>query len=215
MVRKTKAEAEQTRQEIIAAARAVFYECGVSRTSLEKVAQAAGVTRGAVYWHFANKAALFFAMREEPLKMLENASAHLASPELADPLDAIERFLLTFFELLESSSPLRRTFEIMALRCEYVDEFAPVLVEVNKPVFGFLAKLRTAYASAAEKALMRPGLDPEAMAYDTLSFATGLFNNWLADVAGDELRGRTPAMIRSHLALRRRESPAAAASFPQ
>ncbi len=203
MVKKTKAQAEQTRQEIITAARLVFYERGVSRTSLEKVARAAGVTRGAVYWHFANKAALFFAMREEPLKMLEKASAHLASPDLADPLDAIEAFLLEFFTLLETSPLLRRTFEIMLLRCEYVDEFAPVLVEVNKPFLGFLAKLRSAYATAAEKEFMRPGLEPEAMAYDTLSFTTGLFNNWLAGVAGDELRGRTPAMIRSHLALRR------------
>ena len=205
MVRKTKAQAEHTRQEIITAARSVFYECGVSRTSLEKVARVAGVTRGAVYWHFANKAALFFAMREEPLKMLEEASAHLASPDLADPLDAIESLLHEFFTLLETNPLVRRTFEIMLLRCEYVDEFAPVLVEVNKPCLGFLAKLRSAYAAAAEKKFMRPGLDPEAMAYDTLLFTTGLFNHWLAGVADDELRGRTRAMIHSHLTLRRND----------
>ena len=205
MVRKTKAQAEHTRQEIISAARSVFYESGVSRTSLEKVARVAGVTRGAVYWHFANKAALFFAMREEPLKMLEEASAHLASPDLADPLDAIESLLHEFFTLLETNPLVRRTFEIMLLRCEYVDEFAPILVEVNKPCLGFLAKLRSAYATAAEKKFMRPGLDPEAMAYDTLLFTTGLFNHWLAGVADDELRGRTRAMIHSHLTLRRND----------
>ena len=52
MVRKTKEEAEQTRKDILNAARIVFHECGVSRSSLEKIAKAAGVTRGAIYWHF-------------------------------------------------------------------------------------------------------------------------------------------------------------------
>ena len=203
MARKTKAEAEHTRQHIIAAARTVFYDCGVSRTSLEKVARAAGVTRGAVYWHFANKAALFFAMREDSLKLLEAASAHLLSPAIADPLGAIERFLLEFFALLEKNLLLRRTLEIMALRCEYVDEFAPVLIEVNKPCLGFLVKLKAAYATAAEKGLLRPGLDPQAMAYDSLCFTTGLFNNWLAANDGGDLRVRAAEMIGKHLALRR------------
>ena len=57
MVRKTKEEAEQTRKELIQAARRVFHQCGVSRSTLEKIAKAAGVTRGAVYWHFKDKAA--------------------------------------------------------------------------------------------------------------------------------------------------------------
>ena len=65
MVRRTKEEAEETRRQIIEAARRVFLECGVGSTSLEKIAAAAGVTRGAVYWHFKNKTDLFFAMRED------------------------------------------------------------------------------------------------------------------------------------------------------
>ena len=65
MVRKTKEEAEKTRKEIIESARAVFHECGVSRSTLEKIAKEAGVTRGAVYWHFKDKAELFFAMRAD------------------------------------------------------------------------------------------------------------------------------------------------------
>lgn len=203
MVRKTKAEAEQTRQEIIDAARCVFHECGVSRTSLEKVARVAGVTRGAVYWHFANKAELFFAMREQSLQILDEVDAYLQSPDISNPLDAIERSLLEFFSILENSPVVRQTFEIMSLRCEYVDEFATVLQEVNKPCLDFLAKLKVAYGRAAEKGFLPPHLEPEALAYDTLSFTGGLFNNWLASAPGDDLRLRVPAMIRSHMHLRR------------
>lgn len=203
MVRKTKAEAEQTRQQIIDAARKVFLELGVGRASLERVAQVAGVTRGAVYWHFENKAALFYAMREESAHVFDELEQDLVSDRLANPLDAIEESLFGFFKVLETQSKVREVFEIMALRCEYVDEFAPVLYEVNKPCIDFLARLCKVYGWAAERGYLRAGLDPEAMAYDTLSFATGLFNNWMIDDEADDVRRRAHAMIRSHVALRR------------
>jgi AcrR family transcriptional regulator len=78
MVRKTKEEAEKTRKDLIAAARTVFHECGVSRSTLEKIAKKAGVTRGALYWHFKDKAELFFAMREDVFApMIERTDALL------------------------------------------------------------------------------------------------------------------------------------------
>lgn len=203
MVRKTKAEAEQTRREIIDAARCVFHECGVSRTSLEKIARVAGVTRGAVYWHFENKAELFFAMREDSLAVLDEVDAYLDSPDLPNPLDDIEQSLLAFFRIIDGRSEVRQVFEIMTLRCEYVDEFAQVLQEVNKPCMDFLAKLIRSYQRAADKGYLRPGLDPEGAAYDTLSFTAGLFNNWLSSQPGDLLRLKVPDMIRQHLLLRR------------
>ena len=55
MVRNTKENAELTRLKIIEAARQSFLTRGVSRTSMEQIAAEAGVTRGAIYWHFANK----------------------------------------------------------------------------------------------------------------------------------------------------------------
>ena len=64
MARRTKAEAEETRQRILDAAERLFFVDGVSRTSLELIANAAGVTRGAIYWHFKNKVELFEALHE-------------------------------------------------------------------------------------------------------------------------------------------------------
>ena len=117
MVRKTKEEAERTRLQIIAAARRTFHQCGVSRTSLEKIAAAAGVTRGAVYWHFADKAALFFAMRDASRPAIDQVDAFLLSEAIVDPLDAIEQSLLSFFDTIDNCAELRETFEIMSFRC--------------------------------------------------------------------------------------------------
>lgn len=64
MAKKTKAEAEVTRQAILDAAEQVFFNKGVARASLEEIARTAHVTRGAVYWHFRNKSDIFNAMLE-------------------------------------------------------------------------------------------------------------------------------------------------------
>ena len=66
-MRRTKEEAEQTRQAILDAAEALFLTNGVARTSLEMIARECGVTRGAVYWHFQNKRALLDALAEAML----------------------------------------------------------------------------------------------------------------------------------------------------
>jgi TetR/AcrR family acrAB operon transcriptional repressor len=59
MVRRTKEEAQATRKLILDTAEVVFHERGVSRSTLNDIAQAAGLTRGAIYWHFKDKADLF------------------------------------------------------------------------------------------------------------------------------------------------------------
>ncbi|MRD72435.1 TetR family transcriptional regulator [Rhodocyclus tenuis] len=209
MVRRTKEDAERTRLQIIEAARKTFHQCGVSRTSLEKVAAAAGVTRGAVYWHFADKAALFFAMRENSLAVIDRADAFLFGDESGDPLDAIEQSMVYFFRTMSTCPAARETYEIMSFRCEYVDEFASVLQEVNRPCVEFQAKLTTAYQQALALGVMRPELDPDAMALDSVSFVRGLFNNWLASSPGTEWRDQVEDMIHTHVALRRITPPRA------
>lgn len=54
--------AHETRERIIASAARVFAHKGFQRASLDEVAAAAGVTKGAIYWHFKSKNDLFFAM---------------------------------------------------------------------------------------------------------------------------------------------------------
>ena len=98
---------------------------------------------------------------------------------------------------------MRQTFEIMASRCEYVDEFASVQAEVNKPVLDFLIKVEVAYRRAQERGVLRPGLEPQTVALDTWAFACGLFHHLLAGCPDEAWRRRVPEMIAAHIALRR------------
>jgi AcrR family transcriptional regulator len=72
-VRRTKEEAAETRESIVAAAIRVFAEKGFNGASLSGIAGEAGVTRGAIYWHFKNKEMLF----EELLQRMDSYHVHL------------------------------------------------------------------------------------------------------------------------------------------
>lgn len=54
-MRRTKEEAEKTRQDIFEAGLRVFSERGFAAATMSDVAKEAGTTRGAIYWHFRNK----------------------------------------------------------------------------------------------------------------------------------------------------------------
>jgi AcrR family transcriptional regulator len=85
-IRLTRQEsAALTRRRLLDAARAVFAERGFHGASLEAVAEAAGLTKGAVYSQFESKADLFLALQAErnaaTLAYVERALAALDSPE--------------------------------------------------------------------------------------------------------------------------------------
>lgn len=71
-MRKTKTEALKTKEHLMLAALETFYRKGIARTSLNEIAQTAGVTRGALYWHFKNKEDLFDALFQRICDDIEN-----------------------------------------------------------------------------------------------------------------------------------------------
>lgn len=205
MVRKTKTETEQTRQEIIAAARKVFAERGVSRTTLAQIAQEAGVTRGAIYWHFKNKPDLFFAMMEQvSLPLIDLIDVALPATDPGDPLRNIQSSMNEIVRLLAEDEIARTTFEIIVLKCEYVDEFASLDSRVIRTGCNFMEILTRAYANAQKKELLRSGLDPALCALDSYTFIKGLVQLWLSDRDGAIIRDKANMLIENHIAMRYR-----------
>ena len=203
-MRRTKAEAEKTRQTIMETARQIFAERGVARTSLEQVAQAAGLTRGAIYWHFANKAELFSALREEALlPLFRRMGETLQGSGTENPLQAVEDGLLQILKSLEEDADSRETFALISLKCEYVGEFQALLARVLPRSEEWVGKIREAYREAERRQLLRPGLDPDLLALESQAFLFGLIRLWLMDDTGMLLRPKAEAMVRCHVATRR------------
>lgn len=205
MARKTKAEAELTRLQIIDAARREFHARGVGRTTLEQIATAAGVTRGAVYWHFKNKEDLFFAMRNQVfLPVVDGFNHELLATHADDPLLGIELSLLEIIDTLATQPAVRETHQILAFRCEYVDEFQPVLESFHIADRNDFTKIiADAYARARTLKQLRDGLDPGVAAMDTRMFTTGLVYSWLASEGDPVFHESARKMIRDHMDMRR------------
>jgi AcrR family transcriptional regulator len=73
---------------VLAAARSSFGKKGYAQTSIDEIAGAARVTKGAVYHHFANKEALFRAVHDE-VEAAAQARATGAGDPKASPIDQI------------------------------------------------------------------------------------------------------------------------------
>lgn len=126
MARCTKEEAFATHEQLLDAAERVFYEQGVSRTSLQAIAEAAGVSRGAIYWHFKNKADLFSAMMARITLPMETTLQCIGADDGRDPLDALQHAILDAMRKIASDERTRRVLEVATLKVEYVDELLAV-----------------------------------------------------------------------------------------
>ncbi len=204
MARKTKEDASITRQRIIDAAREVFATRGVSRTTLEHIATQAGVTRGAVYWHFENKTQLFNAMREQVfLPLLDRMDDSLLDNPNIDPLTAMENALKNTIAGLESCAITRQTYEIMMTKCEYVDDLSIALENILINCQSIVEKYVSVYTRAQQQGLLNPKHQPAQLAMDTHLFFSGLLHLWVKDFKGTQVRANTNAIIEAHMQLRR------------
>ena len=205
MVRKTKEDAELTRRRIIDAARAVFLARGVSRSTLEHIASHAEVTRGAVYWHFKNKTEIFHAIREQVfLPLIDRMDDTLTIQGNEDPLTQIENSLCDTINELNENIERRQTYEIMMIKCEYVDEFATVLQQILNNCSNITEKIQLAYERAEAQQLLIGKNDPRALAVDTHLFFSGLLHMWVKDFDGSRFRFQATDLIKSHINLRRK-----------
>lgn len=205
MVRKTKEDAELTRQQIIDAAREVFLVRGVSRSTMEHIATQANVTRGAVYWHFKNKTEIFHALRDQVfLPLIDRMDDTLAVESNVDPLTQIENSLCDTIHELNENMEMRQTYEIMMIKCEYVDEFATVLQQILNNCSNITEKMQLAYERAKSLNMLVDTHTPRALALDTHLFFGGLLHMWVKDFDGSRFRFQATELIKSHINLRRK-----------
>jgi TetR/AcrR family acrAB operon transcriptional repressor len=187
MVRKTKREALETRASILDAAETLFQRRGVSRTSLQDIAQHAQVTRGAIYWHFKDKAELFNAMMERATMPLEQSMAVVASARPDAPLEQMRWGLLNAFHSTMHNERTRRVFEIAMHRVEYVDELLAVrdrhLAVRNHSVDQLDQGLRQAVALSQLPATVNTRVAGLAL----LAIVDGLIQNWILDPGAFDL----------------------------
>ena len=179
MVRKTREEAVGTRERIVDAAELVFREKGVAHSSLADVAAAANVTRGAIYWHFRDKAELFEAMMrrvEMPAAaMMERAEAAGAG----DPLEMLRASACEVLLRAARDAQVRRVFEIAFHKCEYVGDAASIRDRQLENQADCLATIEENVRACVRQGLLPRGLDPRLAAIGTMAYVSGILYQWI------------------------------------
>jgi TetR/AcrR family transcriptional regulator, acrAB operon repressor len=208
-MRRTKEEAARTRQAIVGAALACFDRYGIARSTLERIAACAGVSKGAIYHHFAGKREILREIREQvSLPFLDEADTTLLRRGEPGALDRVERFLLGILATLERDARKRLALTVMQLRCEYVGDMAGELRAIVRNVERLTQALEGAYRQARAAGELARGLSPPIAALETIMFMNGLLRLWIVHARASPVRRNARAAIRAHVRLHRR-SPSA------
>lgn len=183
MVRRTKADALATRNSLLDAAELLFQERGVSRTSLNDIATAAGTTRGAIYWHFKDKADLFNAMMERMTMPLEGTLACSArtADSAADPLLSLRDSMMSALQQTATDEQTRRVFEVATHKVEYVSEMQAVRDRHLQVRNECIAMTEEILQRAVEREGIQLQVPIAAAALGLHVIMDGLIQNWLLD----------------------------------
>jgi TetR/AcrR family acrAB operon transcriptional repressor len=179
MARRTKEDAMATHEGILDAAELLFVEQGVSRTTLQHIATAAGVTRGAIYWHFADKAALFNAMMERAKLPLESVMEQFEKAGGADSAAELRALLVAVLRLTMEDPKVRRVFEISSLKLEHVEEMAAVRERKLQSKALWIARTESRIRAGMRHGQFRQGLAPRVVALGLYALLDGLLRTWL------------------------------------
>jgi len=195
MVRRTRADALATRETIVDAAEKVFHERGVAHASLEEIAQAAGCTRGAIYWHFKDKAELFDAMMERVVlpaeEMLERASRAGAT----DPLAILRLATIEVLQRTARDAHLQRVFDIAYHKCEYVGDAAGVRDRHIASQQECMGTIEAGFRACVEQGFLPPSVSPKEAAIGALSLVSGLIANWVLDPKSFSLARHAESLV--------------------
>jgi TetR/AcrR family transcriptional regulator, acrAB operon repressor len=200
MVRRTKEEAAETRDQLLDAAERVFRSRGVGHTTLAEVADAAGVTRGAIYWHFKDKSDLFEALVERAELPIDAALEAMGSEPLTDPLAALRELSLVAIRNLACNPRTQAVFDIVFLRCEYTEELAAVGKRHLEERRECLSKCEMALAQAVKLGQLPADTDTRLAAHGLYAFVGGIMRDWIQSPKSYDLEVAAPAFIDLYLA---------------
>ena len=179
-MKRTKEDANVTRQDILKASLQVFSQYGYEATKLEDIAEAAKVTRGAIYHHFGGKAGLYNALVDQIILRL-NGVAEDAIETGGSVLDIMQRVFVQVLVSIEQDSEFRAIHELILRRPisdPAVEESQQRRLEGDKQT---LALIEESFQDAIDNGEVRADVHPRTVALTMLALQNGLLTLWLVD----------------------------------
>jgi TetR/AcrR family acrAB operon transcriptional repressor len=215
MVRRTKDESAATREALLDAAEHVFRDKGVAHTSLAEVAEAAGLTRGAVYWHFRDKADLFEAFCARVTLPLERLVTEAGGAHQNDPLGALHAVALDGLLQLATDARVQAVFDVIFNKCELTAELAAVAERQRSTDCGCQSHIERLLRQAVACGQLPADTDVPMAANCMNAFMVGAMHQWVRNPAAYDLAQAAPAMVDTIVAGLAACPPRRAASAPR
>jgi AcrR family transcriptional regulator len=197
-MRRTKEEAEITKQNLLRAALEVFSRKGYASTRVEDIAKQADVTTGAIYHHFGGKSELYIALIDD-----SSAKANLLAQQIIEeggsPADILRRLLVRLFEFAEEDKDYRAVVELFLNTNEISPEFATIneqILSSRRTLVQFLTNL---IQDGLEEGEFHPWVSPDDTALALVGFMNGMGLVWLQDPGFFSIKERAESLVNSFL----------------
>lgn len=198
-MRKTKTEAQKTRQHLLDAALEVFWRDGVTRASLQAIAQEAGVTRGALYWHFKNKEDLFETLFEQQYADFFAAFNDQTLRDNQDVWTHLQHNLTTMFETLATRESKHKFCNVMFSKCEQTAGNETITELACSYHRLFQKQIAYALQLSREQGRLPENTDIELAAIYLESSLVGLIKIWIDEPERFDLIAKSKRVIAANM----------------
>jgi len=177
-MRRTKEDAAITRKQLLEKALLVFSQKGYTATTLQDIAAAAQVTRGAIYWHFGGKAELYNTLIREYADR-GNSIMQEAVAEGGTLLDILRRVFVRQLQAIERDPEMRALMELVSFKTGPVPELAAGRQQQIEAGLSLIEMLSGIMAQGVEAGLLRSDIAAPDLARAYLAYQNGLIQLWL------------------------------------
>lgn len=198
-MRKTKTEAQKTHQHLLDAALEVFWRDGVTRASLQAIAQEAGVTRGALYWHFKNKEDLFETLFEQQYADFFAAFNDQTLRDNQDVWTHLQHNLTTMFENLATRESKHKFCNVMFSKCEQTAGNETITELACRYHRLFQKQIAYALQLSREQGRLPENTDIELAAIYLESSLVGLIKIWIDEPERFDLIAKSKRVIAANM----------------
>ena len=196
-VKRTREEALQTRHALLDAATVVFHQRGVARASLEEIARTAGLSRGAVYWHFRNKEDLFEALCQRHFAVMQEDMSRAMDHGNPQAWPEFLQLCINFQLRLAQDPDARRFYTVLHLQCEETPDNAAITRILRHHKSLWHQQLLSALAIGQRHHYLPAELDIDAACTLFMCTLFGIANQWLADPGSFDMAECAPRYVHS------------------
>lgn len=169
-MKRTKEDAELTKNHLLEIAFKELVKSGFENTGLESIAVKAGVTRGAVYWHFKNKDDLLDSIIEyKDLESLKLACEIFNSEQA--PFEKLKQLVSLNFPEFSSTAKERQYVRMKLELYNYVNKKG----DARKIAGGFIQMCKELLDECNNRNELKSGIDSESSAHTILSICAGSY----------------------------------------